>query len=215
MATSADTPAGYRYADDAASHTNAYLMPQVRQALDGVAWPAGPRRVFDLGCGNGAVAAELATAGYTVSGVDPSEDGIRLARTHHPALDLHPGSAYDDLAVRFGRFPAVISLEVVEHLYYPRKFARTVFDLLDPGGTAIVSTPYHGYLKNLALAVTGKLDAHFTALWDYGHIKFWSPRTLTALLAEAGLTVERVVRVGRVPVLAKSMILVARKPAAP
>lgn len=213
MTTSADTPAGYHYADATASHTNAYLMPHVRAALAGRAWPAGPRRVFDLGCGNGAVAAELTAAGYTVSGVDPSEDGIRLARKHRPDLDLHPGSAYDDLAGRFGRFPAVVSLEVVEHLYYPRKFARTVFDLLDPGGTAVVSTPYHGYLKNLALAVTGKLDAHFTALWDYGHIKFWSPRTLTSLLAEAGLTVERVVRVGRVPVLAKSMILVARKPA--
>ncbi|MFO0852021.1 MAG: methyltransferase domain-containing protein [Gemmataceae bacterium] len=211
MGTAADRPTGYRYADATASHTNAYLMPHVLRALVERAWAAGPRRVFDLGCGNGAVAAELTAAGYTVSGVDPSEDGIRLARAHHPNLDLHPGSAYDDLAGRFGRFPAVVSLEVVEHLYYPRKFARTVAELLEPGGTAIVSTPYHGYLKNLALAVTGKLDAHFTALWDYGHIKFWSPRTLTALLAEVGLTVERVVRVGRVPALAKSMILIARK----
>jgi 2-polyprenyl-6-hydroxyphenyl methylase/3-demethylubiquinone-9 3-methyltransferase len=135
-----------------------------------------------------------------------------LAREHYPGLDLHPGSAYDDLAGRYGRFPVVVSLEVVEHLYYPRKFAQAVFDLLTPGGIAVVSTPYHGYWKNLALAVTGKLDAHFTALWDHGHIKFWSPRTLTALLAEAGLTVDRVIRAGRVPVLAKSMILVARKP---
>ena len=78
---------------------------------------------------------------------------------------------------------------------------------------AIISTPYHGYLKNLALAVTGKLDAHFTALWDYGHIKFWSVRTLSALLREVGLTVEKVFRVGRLPVLAKSMIAVARRPA--
>jgi 2-polyprenyl-6-hydroxyphenyl methylase/3-demethylubiquinone-9 3-methyltransferase len=212
MATSADTPSGYRYADASASHTNAYLMPHLRVALAGVTWPAGPRRVFDLGCGNGAMAAELTAAGYTVTGVDPSEEGIRLAREHYPGLDLHPGSAYDDLAGRYGRFPVVVSLEVVEHLYYPRKFAQAVFDLLTPGGIAVVSTPYHGYWKNLALAVTGKLDAHFTALWDHGHIKFWSPRTLTALLAEAGLTVDRVIRAGRVPVLAKSMILVARKP---
>ena len=212
MGTAADDPTGYRYADATASHTNAYLMPHVLQALSGRAWPAGPRRAFDLGCGNGAVAAELTAAGYTVSGVDPSDDGIRLAREHHPGLDLHPGSAYDDLAGRFGRFPAVVSLEVVEHLFDPRKFARVVFDLMEPGGTAVVSTPYHGYLKNLALAATGRLDAHFTALWDYGHIKFWSPRTLAALLAEAGLTVERVIRVGRVPVLAKSMILIARRP---
>ena len=58
----------------------------------------------------------------------------------------------------------------------PRRYAATLFDLAEPGGTAIVSTPYHGYWKNLAMALSGKLDAHFTALWDHGHIKFWSIR---------------------------------------
>jgi len=51
------------------------------------------------------------------------------------------------------------------------------------------------------------MDAHFTALWDNGHIKFWSIPTISRLLGEAGLRVERVVRVGRVPALAKSMVL--------
>lgn len=106
----------------------------------------------------------------------------------------------------------VVSLEVVEHVYAPRNYARTLFDLLEPGGTAIVSTPYHGYLKNLALALSGKMDAHFTALWDHGHIKFWSIETLTKLLDEAGFMNIRFHRVGRVPQLAKSMIAVAQKP---
>ena len=94
------------------------------------------------------------------------------------------GSAYDDLAGRFDRFPAVISLEVVEHVYAPRDFAMTLFSLVEPGGIALVSTPYHGYWKNLALTLTGKMDAHFTALWDHGHVKFWSVRTLGVLLRE-------------------------------
>ena len=79
------------------------------------------------------------------------------------------------------------------------------------GGGVIVSTPYHGYLKNLAMAVTGKMDAHFTALWDHGHIKFWSVRTLTILLEEAGFRDLRFLRVGRIPPLAKSMIAIARR----
>ena len=64
--------------------------------------------------------------------------------------------------------------------------AKTLYDLAESSGTAIVSTPYHGYWKNLALAITGRMDAHFTALWDHGHIKFWSMKTLGALLFEAG-----------------------------
>ena len=106
----------------------------------------------------------------------------------------------------------MVSLEVIEHVFYPRKYAKCIFDLLEPGGFALISTPYHSYWKNLILAVTGKMDAHFTALWDYGHIKFWSIRTLTTLLEEAGLEVIKFRRVGRIPFLGKSMIVVARRP---
>lgn len=62
------------------------------------------------------------------------------------------------------------------------------------------------------LAITGRMDAHLTALWDHGHIKFWSMRTLAILLEEAGFCDIRFERVGRIPALAKSMIAVARKP---
>ena len=208
--------AAYHYSSAAPAHTGAYLLPTVLNLITdnggGNSTDYRPRRVFDLGCGNGATAAALAKHGYEVTGVDPSEQGIRIARQAHPGPRFEQGSCYDDLAAKYGRFPAVVSLEVVEHVFLPRKFAACLFDLLEPGGVAVVSTPYHGYWKNLALALSGKMDAHFTALWDYGHIKFWSIRTLTALFEEAGLKMDRVIRVGRVPPLAKSMIAVARKP---
>ncbi len=157
--------------------------------------------------------ARLLTArGWDVTGVDPSVEGIAQARAADPGLKLVTGSAYDDLAGQYGRFPVVLSLEVVEHVYAPRHYARTLLDLLEPGGTAILSTPYHGYWKNLALALSGRMDAHFTALWDHGHIKFWSIRTLGELLRKAGFVDLQFERVGRVPALAKAMIAVARKP---
>lgn len=187
------------------------LLPAVLRLL-GPATAAGSR-LFDLGCGSGTVGAHLARAGWQISGVDPSIEGIAAANARYPQLNLHLGSAYDDLAGRFGRFNRVISLEVVEHVYAPRDWARTLFDLTAPGGSAIVSTPYHGYIKNLVMALAGKMDGHFTALWDHGHIKFWSRATLTTLLNEAGFNVTRFERVGRIPVVAKSMILVAQRPA--
>ena len=168
--------------------------------------------MFELGCGNGSVANVLAQQGWDVTGVDPSTEGITQANAQYPLLKLHEGSAYDDLAGRYGQFPIVTSLEVVEHVYFPRQYAVTLFSLVKSGGTAIVSTPYHGYWKNLVLSLTGKMDAHFTALWDHGHIKFWSMNTLGVLLREAGFVDIRFERVGRIPLLAKSMIAIARKP---
>jgi 2-polyprenyl-6-hydroxyphenyl methylase/3-demethylubiquinone-9 3-methyltransferase len=203
--------AGYRYADSGPSCAHTYLLPAVRGELAGFFASGASWRVFDLGCGNGHLAAALAREGYEVFGVDPSIEGIAHARAAYPQLRLEIGSADDDLVTRFGRFPAVISLKVIEHVYAPRDFARTLYDLVEPGGIALVSTPYHGYCKNLALAFTGKLDAHFTALWDHRHIKFWSMRTLGQLLREVGFEPARFLRVGRVPPLAKSMIAIARK----
>lgn len=148
--------------------------------------------------------------GFEVTGVDPSHEGIQQAAQRYPDLRVELGSAYDDLS-RFGKFDAVVSLEVVEHVYNPRKYASTLFDLLKDGGPAVVSTPYHGYAKNVALAVSGALDKHFTALWDHGHIKFWSMRTLAELLREAGFRDVRFERIGRIPIFAKSMIAIATK----
>jgi 2-polyprenyl-3-methyl-5-hydroxy-6-metoxy-1,4-benzoquinol methylase len=195
----------YGYSNSAHTHAHSYLLPAISRLLP------RPCRAFDLGCGNGAFAGWLAERGFDVSGVDPSSEGVAIARQQLPKLDIRQGSSDDDLAVTFGGFPLVTSLEVVEHVYSPRQYARTLFSLVEPRGVAIISTPYHGYAKNVALAVSGKLDSHFTALWEGGHIKFWSRATLSRLLIEAGFSSVEFHRVGRVPMFAKSMIAVARR----
>jgi 2-polyprenyl-6-hydroxyphenyl methylase/3-demethylubiquinone-9 3-methyltransferase len=55
------------------------------------------------------------------------------------------------------------------------------------------------------------MDSHYTALWDHGHVKFWSIRTLDTLLRESGFHSIKFQRLGRVPLLAKTMMAVARK----
>jgi 2-polyprenyl-3-methyl-5-hydroxy-6-metoxy-1,4-benzoquinol methylase len=201
----------YGYSHACPTYGHGYLIePVLRVIREAVASGCEPR-VFDLGCGNGAMAAAVHHAGFVVSGVDTSQSGIAAANRAYPYIDLRVGSAYDDLASVFGQFPIVVSLEVIEHLYDPRRFAQTVYDLLQPDGVSLISTPYHGYVKNLCIALMGKFDAHINPLWDHGHIKFWSRRTLTSLLCDAGLQPPQILRVGRIPILAKSMIAVSRK----
>jgi 2-polyprenyl-3-methyl-5-hydroxy-6-metoxy-1,4-benzoquinol methylase len=199
----------YPYSDSEPTRANAELWPEVQRVVARRAWT--DKRAFDLGCGNGATANMLASLGFEATAVDPSEGGIAIAKRAFPHIHSFVGSAYDDLASRYGVFPLVVSLEVVEHVIDPRAFAKTFLALIAPGGLGIVSTPYHGYWKNLALAVSGKMDAHFTALWDNGHIKFWSIKTLRVLLEEAGARDVQFVRVGRLPLFAKSMIAIVQK----
>lgn len=201
---------GYEWGGPAHTQFHSVLVPVLLRELDALNLPE--RKVIDVGCGNGAIAGLLSSAGWQVVGVDPSRVGIEVATAAHPEVEFRQMSAYDPLAEVLGQFPLAISLEVAEHVYSPALYSRRLFEALEPGGHLILSTPYHGYWKNLALAVTGRLDAHFTALWEHGHIKFWSPRTITTLLERAGFAVKRVRRVGRVPQLAMTMLVVAQKP---
>jgi 2-polyprenyl-3-methyl-5-hydroxy-6-metoxy-1,4-benzoquinol methylase len=202
----------YQYDSSQPTWGNNYLWPKLKELMQ--RHMVSGSRVFEVGCGSGATAGMLADLGYAVTAIDPSASGIRLATRDYPKATFAERSAYDDLAREFGCFPAVVSLEVVEHCFYPRQYADTLFSLLEPGGMAVISTPFHGYFKNLALALAGKFDSHWSPLWDGGHIKFWSENTLGELLKERGFTDISFFRVGRIPALAKSMIAVARKPGA-
>jgi 2-polyprenyl-3-methyl-5-hydroxy-6-metoxy-1,4-benzoquinol methylase len=199
----------YEYHSTESNHLESYLWSPVIAELR-ARRPKG--RVLDLGCGNGAFAKKLASMGYEVVGIDPSNSGIQQAKSSNSIAHFEVGSAYDDLRTRFGDFDVVVSLEVVEHLYSPATYASNLQAVLRPGGIAFISTPYHGYLKNLSMAVTGKLDAHFTALWEHGHIKFWSVRSLSQLLHSNGMKVDKFLYVGRFRWLAKSMVAIAHKP---
>ena len=84
---------------------------------------------------------------------------------------------------------------------------------LKPGGRFVCSTPYHGYLKNLSIALAGKWDTHADPLWDGGHIKLWSRPTLSRIMTEAGLVNLRFRGAGRWPSMWKSMVMSGEKPA--
>lgn len=198
----------YRYQDAEPTYANAYLWPVLRNIVETRDWPQ--RRAFDLGCGNGATCNMLSTLDFDVTGVDTSESGVANAQKAYPHVKIRVGSAYDDLASQYGTFPLVVSLEVIEHCMDPKAFAKSFLSLIAPSGIGFLSTPYHGYLKNLALAVTGKMDRHFTALWPGGHVKFFSTETLGQLLKEAGAKEIRFMRVGRIPAFAKSMVAVVQ-----
>ncbi|MEG3972762.1 class I SAM-dependent methyltransferase [Microcoleus sp. T2B6] len=164
-------------------------------------------RVLDLGCGNGSLSHVIAEHGCEVVGVDTSAPGIAISRQSFPECQFIQADIYDlpDTDI-LNSFDVVLAIEVIEHLLYPKELARTAKKCLIPGGTLIISTPYHGYLKNLALAVSGKLDQHFTVLWDNGHIKFFSVETLTKLLRFEGYTEIKFQFAGRCPYLWKSML---------
>jgi 2-polyprenyl-3-methyl-5-hydroxy-6-metoxy-1,4-benzoquinol methylase len=171
-------------------------------------------RVLDVGCGNGFLGGEFLKRGCEVVGTDLSAQGIDLARKTYPNGRFELLAADVEILQRLGEppFDIVISTEVVEHLYAPRAWARACFEALKPGARFICTTPYHGYFKNLMISLLGKWDTHANPLWEGGHIKLWTKRTLTRLLTEAGFRNLEFRGAGRIPGLWMTMIAKAEKP---
>jgi ubiquinone/menaquinone biosynthesis C-methylase UbiE len=99
------------------------------------------RRVLDVGCGTGRMAAALAERhGATVSGIDPSEEMLDVARDRASqgiaALEL--GTA-ESIPFPDGSFERALMQLVVHLVDRPRAFAE-VRRVLVPGGQLVIST---------------------------------------------------------------------------
>lgn len=198
----------YAYLDGQSSHHHAYLLPPLLEMLAEIKCSGQQKlRVLDLGCGNGSLTRLIAQQGYEVVGVEDSEQGVAIARQSAPNCHFIHASIYElPYAELENSFDIVLSAEVIEHLLYPRELVRGAKKCLKPNGRLILTTPYHGYLKNLVLALSGKMDKHFTSLWDGGHVKFFSVATLRKLLETEDYTDIHFKFSGRIPFLWKSML---------
>jgi 2-polyprenyl-3-methyl-5-hydroxy-6-metoxy-1,4-benzoquinol methylase len=171
-----------------------------------------PSRVLDLGCGNASLTRQIHRAGFGVVGIDADAKGIEIARSACPDVTflcrkLEDGPSPDLL----GGFDAVVSTEVIEHLYRPEDLLTFAASVLRERGFLVLSTPYHGYLKNFAIALLDKWDLHHDPLWTGGHIKFWSRSSLSLLLRNFGFREVEFMGAGRLPYLWKSMVVVAER----
>lgn len=177
--TATPPSAGSVWTEDSKSSVGEWLRA-VEGAL--ISLPAGSA-VIDLGCGNGLLLSRFRGRGWHLLGIDLSESGVRIARDNYPDIQFEIADATTDLEfVEYGRFDAVISTDVIEHIFLPRKYVANCFKLLRPGGILVMTTPYHGYAKNLAIALANRWDNHLQPLRDFGHIKFWSVDSLSSLL---------------------------------
>jgi SAM-dependent methyltransferase len=102
-------------------------------------------RALDFGCGTGRSTRFLQKLGFKVTGIDVSEDMLRIARSVDPFGDyrLLPGDNFDELEV--GGFDLALSAFTFDNIPGPMKtrIFRDLGKLLTPTGTivSIVSSP--------------------------------------------------------------------------
>lgn len=132
-----------------------YSVPLAPLFADFAAVDAG-QRVVDVGCGPGALTAELVARVGTasVSAVDPTESFVAAARERQPLVDIHHAGA-EELPFGDGTFDAALAQLVVHFMTDPALGLREMSRVTRAGGVVAACVWDHA-------GGTGPLNA----FWD-------------------------------------------------
>jgi len=165
-----------------------YTPNFLRFMRDHLSRKAGPgARALEVGCGDGFFSSKIIEMGFDVVGLDLSPVGVEIAQKRNPKGLFKVHDLTQPLPFADNTFDALWCSEVLEHLFSPLYVLEEVKRVLKPGGVALFTTPYHGLLKNLAIALFA-FDKHYDP--EYPHIRFFTKNTLTGIVHKAGLRVD-------------------------
>lgn len=136
----------------------------------------GPGRFLDVGCATGRLLEHLRGVGWDVSGVEICEPAARFAQEQR-GLSVFTGTV-EDSDHEVNSFDVVHFSHVIEHVPDPRVFLSRVYELLRPGGFAVIVTPdVKGFQARLLRR------GWRSAIAD--HLNLFSHRALRRLLAKS------------------------------
>ncbi|MBC8509605.1 MAG: class I SAM-dependent methyltransferase [Chloroflexi bacterium] len=139
-------------------------------------------RVLDIGCGNGAVAYDVAQIAKEVVGIDINADNIAAARRQyrHPHLEFRLGDALEALPDE--KFSVIILSNVLEHLPGRPAFLRRLQATLRPE-RILIRVPL--FERDWRVPLKKELGLEWRL--DNTHEIEYTLETFTEEMAEAGL----------------------------
>ncbi len=144
-------------------------------------------RVLDLGCGEGSFAAALVDAEAQVTMADVAQGALKRARVAAPGAVAVLLEEDAPLPFGDGSFDLAWCGETLEHVADVAGLAAELRRVVRPGGALLVTTPNQARPTVALEALRGRpLEERLDPRVD--HLRFFTARTLSALLHGAGFT---------------------------
>lgn len=166
-------------------------------------------KILDAGCGDGYFTNCLTEKGYSAIGMDVSHNAIKTAREKHRDIDFICNPIDEKWPFENDSFDAIFSTEVIEHVFGIYEMFAEMNRSTRKGGIIILTTPYHGLIKNLLIVLFG-FDNHFNNI-EGGHIRFFTKNFLRKTLLHSGFSIIETKYIGRFRPVSKSIYVVAEK----
>jgi len=153
------------------------------------------QEVLEAGCGGGLIAYELARRGALITGIDPSENALAVARAKMQENELGQSAYFEQgyaesLPYADGSFSVIVCLDVLEHVRDLQTTLKEITRVLAPGGIFIFDTINRTFLARLALIWIGEslpINGLPSGIHDYQ--KFIKPDELRNMLIANGLLI--------------------------
>jgi 2-polyprenyl-3-methyl-5-hydroxy-6-metoxy-1,4-benzoquinol methylase len=155
--------------------------------------PAG-RSFLDVGCGEGALGEALKQAGAArVAGIEMTPDAALRARDRLDTL-VEGDITQVELPFADGEFDYIVFADVLEHLPQPEAVLRRMLRYLRPDGRVVISVPNMRFYLVLLRLMVDRWAYTDSGVRDRTHLRIFTRRSLVRMLADEGLTVERLER---------------------
>lgn len=139
-----------------------------------------PGKLLEVGTGSGFFLTAAQRAGWTVSGIEISEEAVKF-NTKTLGLDVIQGTG-EDMVFPSQSFDVVVMFETIEHFFNPRKVLESVLRVLKPGGLLVISTPNFNAFSRWALGST------WAVLTPAEHLYYFGEKTLKLFLETIGFS---------------------------
>ena len=147
------------------------------------------RRLLDVGCADGVLSRRFTERGWTVTTIEGDPERAAVAAAHCERLIL---ADLDRQLPSLGdRFDAIVYADVLEHLADPLRVLRELNASLVPGGQVVISIPNVAHLWIRLSLLAGRFDYAARGILDRDHLRFFTRRSLHALVTAAGLAIVR------------------------
>ena len=147
------------------------------------------RKLLDVGAADGLLSRRLTELGWRVTAIegDPAlaQAGARYCE-RMITLNLDR-----EIPVGEGPFDVIVYGDVLEHLVDPLRILVELDRSLAPGGFVVLSVPNIAHLWIRLLLLFGRFDYLDRGILDHSHLRFFTERSLRAMLADSGLLIER------------------------
>lgn len=173
---------GYCDPETLARLTDPGLLLRIRENYPG-------NRFLEIGCAGGALLNAARKLGYTVQGVELSEDACRMARESF-GLTVFAGDVID---AHFpdGSFDVVFMGDVIEHLPDPVRTIREVHRILRAGGVLVLGVPSqtNSLFSRAGFLLYTALGKRATVVLPPYHLFEFRPASLRFLIGQCGFRV--------------------------